>query len=246
MILNTVNVLSILLMLCIIPAVWMVYRKKMRFFTGVFLGTFLFLLSFVCSMYCIHIEYGYSPVDMVLGDSINQAVNAYSSIPGITAEDIQTISLNMEQLKQVYTVFFPTLLVLGNLMWVYIIFMVSKGIFAIFRKDVSGFEKFCSLKMSRMAVILSVISLILSRCVQNTQLSYAFANFSAIIFIVSAMCGLSVVDYAFRKKLKISVLRMVIYIVVIFSVSFVWGSLLPAIGLIDAFLDFRKIRKKSI
>ena len=246
MILNTVNVLSILLMLGIIPTVWMVYRKKIKFFSGVFLGTFLFLLSFVCSMYCIHIEYGYSPVDVVLGDSINQVVDVYSSTPGITAEDIQTIRLNMEHLKQIYIMFLPTVLVLGNLMWVYIIFMVSKGIFAIFNKDVSVFEKFCSLKMSRMAVILSVISLILSQCVQNPQLNYAFANFFVIIFIVSAMCGLSVVDYAFRKKLKISVLRMVIYIVVIFSVSFVWGSLLPAIGLIDAFLDFRKIRKKSI
>ncbi len=246
MILETVNVLSILLMLCVIPTVWLVYKKKMKFFTGVFLGTFLFLMSFVCSMYCIYMEYGYSPVDMILGDSVNQAVNIYSSIPGITADDIQTMSLNMEQLKNIYTLFFPAVLVIGNLLWVYIIFMVSKGIFAIFRKDVSGFAKFCDLKMSRMAVILSVISIILFRCVQNSQLGYAFANFALIIFVVSAMCGLSVVDYAFRKKLKISVLRMVIYIVVIFSVSFVWGTLLPVVGLIDAFFDFRKIRLKSI
>lgn len=244
MIISIVNVLSILLMLCVIPTVWLVYRKKITFFNGVFLGTFLFLMSFVCSMYCIHIEYGYSPADVILGENLNSVISAYSSVPGITEAQIHSLTLMVDEMRKLYTVLLPAVLVLGNLMWVYIIFMVSKGILAIFRKDVSGFAKFCDLKMPKMAILLSLLSVILSRVVKSPQLSYAFLNFTSIIIVVSSVCGLSAVDYAFRKKLKISVLRTLIYIVVMFFFSFVWGTILPVVGMADAFVDFRKIRQK--
>ena len=68
MIITIVNVLSILLMLCVIPTVWLVYRKKIKFFNGVFLGTFLFLMSFGCVVYGFKIVNGYSPIDDFLNN----------------------------------------------------------------------------------------------------------------------------------------------------------------------------------
>lgn len=248
MIANILNILSILLMLCVIPTAWLVYKKKLTFFNGVFLGTFLFLVSFACSVYGTYVMYGYSPVDSVINSAFDNVMNAYSSVQGISAEEIQLLNQYIEQAKSMYSILLPSVIVLGNLFWVYVIFMISKGVFAVFRKDVSGFAKFCDLKMPKTALILAIISCLLSVVFKNRQFSYAFFNFSVIIFMVSSVCGLSVIDYAFRKKLRYSVLRALIYIaamLVLTVITGIGGSLLVFIGMADSVFDFRKTKLKN-
>ena len=237
---TVINVLSILLMLCVIPTVWLVYRKKIKFFSGVFLGTFLFLMSFVCSMYSIHIEYAYTPYD-IFSNNAQRLLYAYSTTPGITAQQVGVFKSAMTLLQNFYTTLLPALLVLGNLFIVYTIFMISKGIFAIFKKDVSGFEKFCNLKMPGMAILLAFICYILSDIVNNVRLSYAFMNFTTIIFNVCTVCGLSAIDYAVRKKVKISIVRFIIYVAVFLAFGNFMSTVLPFIGIADGILNFRRI-----
>ena len=241
---NVINVLSILLMLCVIPTVWLVYKKKIKFFSGVFLGTFLFLMSFVCSMYCIRIEYGYSPYD-IFADNAQRMIYAYSTTPGITAEKLQIFKSAIAQMQHFYTTLFPSLLVITNLFMVYIIFMISKGVLTLLKKDVSGFEKFCNLKMPRMAIVLSVLCYILSNVLEDTQAGYAFLNFTAIIYNVCIVCGLSLIDYAIRKKVKFSLARLVIYIGMFLIFGNFLATVLPFAGMADGFLNFRKIGTKS-
>ena len=65
-----------------------------------------------------------------------------------------------------------------------------------------------------------------------------------VLSILLMLCVIPTVWLVYRKKLKISVLRTLIYIVVMFSFFFVWGTILPVVGMADAFADFRKIRQK--
>ena len=244
MIITITNVLSVLLMLCVIPTVWLVYRKKIKFFSGVFLGTFLFLMSFVCSMYSIHIEYGLTPYD-IFSHNAQRILYAYSTAPGVTVEKLQAFKSAMTQLQNFYTKLLPALLVIATLFMSYVIFMISKGIFAIFKKDVSGFEKFCNLKMPGMAILLAFICYILSDTVNNVRLSYAFMNFTTIIFNVCTVCGLSAIDYAVRKKVKISIVRFIIYAGVFLAFGNFVSTILPFIGIADGILNFRRIETKS-
>ena len=244
MIITIVNVLSVLLMLCVIPTVWLVYKKKIKFFSGVFLGTFLFLMSFVCSMYCIHIEYGYSPYD-IFATNAQRMIYAYSTAPGITGEQLQVFKSAMSQLQNFYTTLLPALLVLANLFLVYVIFMISKGIFAIFKKDVSAFTKFCNLKMPGMAILLALLCYILSDMVSDVRLSYAFMNFAVIIFNVCTVCGLSAIDYAVRKKVRLSIVRFIIYVAVFIAFGNFLSTILPFIGIADGILNFRRIGVES-
>lgn len=244
MIITITNVLSVLLMLCVIPTVWLVYRKKIKFFNGVFLGTFLFLMSFVCSMYSVHIEYGYTPYD-IFATNTQRMIYAYSTTPGITSGQLQALKSAVAQLQNFYTTLLPALIVLANLLLVYMIFMISKGVFAIFKKDVSGFTKFCNLKMPGMAILLALLSYILSDIVNDTRLGYAFMNFAVIIFNVCTVCGMSAIDYAVRKKIRLSVVRFIIYVAVFIGFGNFLSTILPFIGIVDGILNFRRIGVES-
>lgn len=248
MISDLMNILSVLLMLCVIPTAWLVYKKKLTFFSGVFLGTFLFLMSFGCSVYGVYVMHGQSPLDAMINTMFDSITKAYTSTPGLAAEDLEMLSAVTAQLKNSYSILLPSIIVLSNLFWAYIILMISKGVLALFRKDVSGFAKFCDLKMPKMALFLAVISYFLSMVFKDRQVGYAFLNFSEIIFIVCSVCGLSVIDYAFRKKLKISLVRALIYIVAFFTLTLITGlggSVLVFAGMLDSVFDFRKFSVKT-
>lgn len=248
MIVNILDVLSILLMLCVLPTVWLVYKKRLKFLNGVFLGTFMFLVSSGCSMYAQSLLYGLSPGDLLINNVFDSIINAYNSVPEISATEIQTINQLIETLKEIYSILLPSVLVLGNLLWVYVIFMVSKGILAVFRKDVSGFMKFSELKLPKSALFFAVLSYVLSMIFKDSPISYAFFNFSVIIFMISSVCGLSVIDYAFRKKIRFSVFRTFIYIVAFFVIRLftgMGGSVLVLVGITDAIFNFRKIKQDN-
>lgn len=247
MIIGILNVLSIMLMLCVIPTAWLVYKKKITFLNGVFLGTFLFLVSFGCSAYGASLMYGYSPTDLLINNTFDSVLNAYRSVPGITSEEIQVMQQYTEQAKSIYSILLPAIIVLGNLFWAYIILMISKGVIALFRKDVSGFLKFSELKLSKSAFMFAIISYLLYIIFEGNPICYAFFNLSAIIFMVSSVCGLSVIDFAFRKKLKYSLLRALIYFAAIFVITLftgMAGSLLVFIGMLDVVFDFRRKKQK--
>lgn len=242
------NILSVLLILCVIPTAWLVYKKKVTFFGGVFLGTFLFLMSFGCSVYGVYIMHGQSPLDAMINGIFDSITNAYTSTTGMAAEDLEMLNSVTAQLKNRYSILLPSLIVLSNLFWVYIILMISKGILALLRKDVSGFAKFCDLKMPKSAIFLAVVSYLLSMVFKNRQVGYAFINFSEIIFMVCSVCGLSVIDYAFRKKLRISFVRALIYIAAFFLLTVITGlggSALVFVGMLDSVFDFRKISVRT-
>lgn len=242
MIANILDILSLLLILSIVPTAWLVYKKRINFLNGVFLGTFLFLLSFGCSVYVSELLYGYSPIDYAVNSTVSNFMTWYESTPGITAQQISEMKQAMVLLKDIYFVLMPTVIVVSNLFWSYLFLMLAKGILALFRKDVSGFSKFCDFKMPKSAVLFAIAAYILSMLFKVQQVGYAFMNFASIIFIVTSFCGLSMVDFWLRKKIRFSIIRVVIYIVGFGALSLLMGlgaSIILFVGIADASFDFR-------
>jgi len=243
------SVFSVFLQLCIIPTAWLVYKKKLNFLNGVFLGTFLFLMSFGCSVYGTHLLSGYSIIDYTINTYFEGFIKAYESIPGISAGDIQMIKTLTEEVKGIYFTYMPTLIVTTNLILSYVILMICKGVLALFKKDISGFGKFCDLKMPKSAMFFAIISYLLFMVFGDERIGFAFLNFASIMYTLTAFCGLSIIDYGLRKKIKFSLLRAVIYIVVIGLLTLMGGlgtSLLTFAGMYDAFFDIRNRKRKTM
>lgn len=248
MIVNILNIFSVLLWICIIPTAWMIYKKKLTFLNGMFLGTFLFLVSFGCSVFGTIIMYGYSPIDYMVNGIFDNILAGYNALSGVSKEEIQAISNIVTMVRELYFTLMPTIVIILGLAWSYVIIMIFKGAFALFRKDVSGFWRFCDFKMPKTAVFLSVISYLLSIAFDGEQIGYAFLNFSSIIFTLTSVCGLSLIDYGLRKKVKISVLRAFIYIIIFGGLAAIMGigtSLLTFVGMVDSLFNIRNARAKT-
>ncbi len=239
MIANILDSLSLLLLISIVPIIWLVYKRKIRFVSGVFSGTFLFLMSFGISVYVFRLFYGINPIDSMVTAVSDSFTNTFKNIPDVTDGQIAELSRLVTTLKDAYYVLMPTLVVIALLLWSYLCHMAGKGIFALFRRDVSGFLRFCDLKMPKTAVLLAAVAYIISIFTDGGYLGYAFVNFSAIIFAVTSFCGLSMVDFWIRKKIRFSVLRFLIYILVFMFLNLGFGIFF-LVGMADAIFDLRK------
>ena len=240
-------IFSILLKVGIIPTAVLIYKKKIKFINGLFVGTFLFLASFGCQVYSANIMYGYSMIDNVVNAVFDEMKSVYSSSQGLTAEDAAMIGQAIDAVKDVYFAILPTILVCTNLVWVYILLMVSKGIFALCKRDVSGFMKFCDFRMSKFGVLMGAAAYIISVLSGDGRLSYAFLNFTMILLFAAAVCGLSAIDFKFRRVLKSSIVRFVIYFIAVFLTVLAMGigfGLLVFWGIYDAFFNIREPRNR--
>ncbi len=248
MIMYILYVLALLSALCIVPTAWLVYKKRINFFSGVFLGTFLFLMSFGCVVYGFKIVNGYSPIDDFL-NSFFESIKLIISTAGVIPENgLQAAFKLIEEAKNLYITLLPSMIVMSLLSWAYIFMMISKGVFAIFKRDVSGFRKFSELKMPKSALFVAAIAFIGSSIMGDGKFGYVLMNFSSIILSLTTVCGLSFIDFKFREKVKFSVLRIVIYFILITILNFILGDasgLFLFVGMFDAVFDFRRRNQKT-
>lgn len=237
-------VLSILLKLGIIPAAVLIYKKKITFLQGLFVGTFLFLASFGCQVYSANITYGYSLIDSVVNGVFDDMLVAYSVSNGLAAEEAAFMQSIITSVRDMYFALFPCIVVCTNLMWAYVLLMLSKGLLALFKRDVSGFMRFCDFKMSRAGIFMGIVAYILSAAMDGSRVSLAFENLCAIIIFATFVCGFSVVDFKLRSRFRLSVVRFLIYVFLgTFLMMGIGPIVLVIIGVIDAFGDLRKPKK---
>ena len=238
-------VLSILLKLGIIPAAVLIYKKKITFLQGLFVGTFLFLASFGCQVYSANLTYGYSLIDSVVNEIFDTMLASYSVTAGLAAEEAALMQSIITSVRDMYFALFPCIMVCTNLMWAYFLLMLSKGLLALFKRDVSGFVRFCDFRMSRAGIFMGIVAYILSSFMDGSRVSLAFENLCAIIIFATFVCGFSLVDFKLRSRVRLSVVRFLIYVVLgTFLMMGIGPVVLVIIGVIDAFGDLRKPKKK--
>lgn len=242
-------ILSVVLKIGIIPVALLVYKKKINFTSGLFAGTLLFLMSFGCTVYSADLMYGVSLIDSTVNGIFDTFTEALKTSGAYTAEEAEFVGGALETLKETYFSLIPSVVVCTNLVFSYVLLMVSKGILALCKKDVSGFFRFCDFKMSRTGIILGIVAYILFEFTQTGAAKFAFLNFAVIMLFAAFVCGFSVVDFKFRKIIKPSVPRFLIYcpLIVISAALMGFGAgLFLLIGIWDAFFDLRAERGAKV
>lgn len=247
MIMYILYFLALLIGFCIIPTAILIYKKKITFFNGVFLGTFLLLTSFGCVVFGFTMVNGYSPIDSFLNNLFENLKLVFNMVNDIPAGNQQAIFKLIDEMKNIYITLLPSMIIMSCLIWAYISIMFIKGILAIFKKDTSGFKKFSQLKMPKSALFIAAVAFIVSSIVGDGKAGYALMNFSSIILSLTTICGLSFIDYKLRKKVRFAVVRIIIYMVLVLMLNYILGDatgLFLFVGMFDTVFDFRKRDEK--
>ena len=95
--------------------------------------------------------------------------------------------------------------------------------------------------LGTVTVILYLVMLFMN---QQSSLWPVLSNAVMVLYTIMALCGLSFVDFKFRKKVKSAVLRTLIYLCIFFAGSMLISiivDVLIIISLFDSTRDFRKI-----
>ncbi len=242
-------ILSIILRVGVIPVAVLIYKKKIPFLRGVFLSTLLFLMSFGCSVLSAKLVYGISIIDSTVNGAFNDFLLASETL--YTADEMDMVRAVVESVRSTYFALIPSILVCTCLAFSYAFIMICKGVLFVFKKDVSMFLKFSELKMSKLGVLFGVLAFAAFGLSINATLKYAFLNFAAILIFATGVCGLSVTDFMLRKKIRLGVVRFLIYTVIFTLMFFTMGfgiSMFLIFGAWDALFDLRRdrhIRKEN-
>ena len=117
--------------------------------------------------------------------------------------------------------------------------------------DIDGFW---SLRFAKAAAVVLLISGMISSFsaegmkLFSDNINFVFSNIVSILSFIAAVCGLSVIDFYFKKRLPIGVVRLAVYLgAILFSVlvSGVTLELLLIIGVVDSFIKLRVTKIES-
>ena len=174
--------------------------------------------------------------------SLSTAVSAAGiEVESATLESVIEI---MKQMMQVVTQLTPSMLIIFSCFMALIIILLSKN--AAYGSKVTPTSSFSEIYAPNSIIIMLGLCII-GFFAKTNALKFFLANISVIMMSFFILCGVSVLDFFFRKKVPGSVARAVIYI---FG-SFVGFLLLPQliipllvmIGTADMAFDFRRIRR---
>lgn len=158
-------------------------------------------------------------------------------------------------LQQAIGAVIPACFLIFSLYSAYFIFLLSrKLLFCRCRMVFAEIPHFWELQLPRSVAILFAVVFLLSTLLGMTQMGSAALNLSLLLGSVFVLCGVSVIDYFFRRTGIVCGLRAVIYVIgflVINVVSVIMPMfntilLLVLLGLADCFADLRKLRRKEV
>ena len=261
MISTILSIVSIIMTLAFIPIMIFTFRGKLQFLQGVFLSSGAMLLSFVTSVLEFNIKTGQNIIDITINDSFVQIKATFDTfsveqlqkmLGNVSVEQVAAfrgdLTNTLATLLDLYTLFFPAILILTMLAFSFVAFMVIKLILGLFKFDTSGFPMFSEFKISKITFIALVISLIGVSAYPIYTVSAAFLNIAVVILGVTSVCGFSLLDFQVRKKVENSWVRILVY-VAIFAVGFSVPSIilfaLVFAAIFDSFVDFRKLNPKE-
>lgn len=149
----------------------------------------------------------------------------------------------------------PSSIIIGVMIIVFIYIYFLKKIIKLVNKD-EKFENmacFSHLKIKR-STALTLFMLYLISLFASGMFGIIAGNIISILIVMCTVCGISLIDFYFKKAIKSAALRILIYITSFIFISVIFAlftfssplMLLSLVGMIDATRDFRKIDKSKI
>lgn len=149
----------------------------------------------------------------------------------------------------------PAVMIIATMIIMIVYIYILKRIVKFINKD-EKFENiisFSRLKLKRTTVLVLFVMYLISLFASG-MFGIITGNIISILTVMCTGCGLSLIDFYFRKYIRSSILRIIIYITFFTFVSFVFAlftfinplTILSLLGMIDASRDFRKIDNFNI
>lgn len=226
------------------------------FFTSLILVILAVVLSVLANIQILNITLG----DDAITSMITQFSEAFSQtlkerFNAIDAGQIQGFDIEVmvngikDTVFNAMTLYFPTLVVVTSMIIGYISFKIN--IYFVRRLNIKDykrtvpFEYFKATKgMLYIIFLIYILSFFSGGNNSNSIFMSALSNMDAIINFIVFICGLSVIDFYFKKAVVKSGLRYIIYLAV-----FIFGGMIMTIlsyvimliGTFDAFFNIRRI-----
>ncbi len=183
-----------------------------------------------------------------VGGIIDQSISGMKEALLIAGSNEATVDIEMAlsvigaYIKQM----FPTFIILTSLVFAYL----HCALLRILAKKVSKLrydyipldEHHAPRHMAVAYFIISIFALFLSGA---SKIGVAVYNIVAIIDFVLAFCGFSFIESKFKNKIKFGFLRAIIYIAVFTVASSFAIQILSIIGMLDSFMNYRRIERNG-
>ncbi len=166
----------------------------------------------------------------------------------LSAEEL--VSSIFKTAQNTITAYFPSIVVISSMLRSYIILRLCS--FVLKRAKLAEVETvpfsmiIAPRSMSTVAIITYLIYIFTD---PTSSLFPILGNVIFILYTIIGICGLSVIDFKFKSKIKTDFLRFLIYgLVFLFGGVFmsIISSVLIIIGIMDASRDFRRIKTDNI
>ncbi|MDP4118311.1 MAG: DUF2232 domain-containing protein [Bacillota bacterium] len=138
----------------------------------------------------------------------------------------------------------PAMIILSSSAAAFIIIMLTKKL--VFRyAEMSPVISFSEIYAPSSLTAITLVSGIL--CIpKNNSVVFFFGNIVLIFSVYFALCGFSVLDYFFRKRVSYAAMRFVIYMFALMTIFMIFPQVVYIIlfttGMSDTVFDFRKLR----
>lgn len=181
---------------------------------------------------------------------ISDMMQFYQSLYGTSVIPQDAIWL----LQQAIGAVIPACFLIFSLYAAYFVFLLSrKLLFCRCRMVFAEIPHFWELQLPRSVAILFAVAFLLSTLLGMSQIGSAALNLALLLGSVFVLCGVSVIDYFFRRTGIVCGLRAVIYVIGFLVINVVTVILplfnaillLVLLGLADCFADLRKLRRKE-
>lgn len=253
---NVISALSMLFM-SVIPgfaAGYMQGRKK-TFFESLFAVCFAVCIGWVFELLMIEV-FAASGIEALLDQVMSEMKVATNSLvdkmdssltENMKVSPEQAMNMILDAMKFTMQLYFPSLIVISSMITGYIIIRVSGFVLNRARILDTKAMPFSHLKAPRsMSTVAIICYLFYIFWNQESNFWPVLANVVTILYTIIGICGLSVVDFKLKAKVKTGVLRFFIYLAVFLFGGALMGiisSVLVIIGIMDVNRDFRMIEK---
>ena len=227
--------------------------KKSPFFTVLFSTCLCVCIGWLFELTLLEIFAG-NGIDEMFSEIMKQVESTFSQLTAQLGEGtLQKAGIKPEEFSAAfietfeYTIrlYFPSVIVITAMLSGYIIIRMSAFIIKRCKLKNVDIPPFSMLKAPRSLGTVTVILYLVMLFTGRQSVSWpVISNAVMVLYTILAFCGLSFVDYNFKKKVKSAVLRALIYACIFFAGSMLISiivDVLIIISLFDSTRDFRKI-----
>lgn len=200
-------------------------------------------------------------VNIIAGISFSTFINQVIGVFQKTVKDIENIYINsgvsksqvqslVEPLKAFFDkklilTFIQTLLILSGIINAYITELITVGIFRRLRIEIPKIIKFYEFHMHNLVLAFGIIAVCIGLLLERVGSSIGI-YISTTVYMVGQVllliCGISLVVYYLKSKAKMKNAAIVLIVILTLFISVVM-YMYVFLGLIDTFVDFRKIER---